>query len=70
MFPNEVPLEAQTLVAHVATCAGYTQLTLTLPLTMLLALGYFFVSKMKLLKPVDHPESMSTAPTWWWQREQ
>lgn len=57
-------MEALILVAHVATHADYTQLTLTLPLTMLLALGYFFVSKMKLLKPVDQPESMSTAPTW------
>ena len=35
---------------------------------MLLALGYFSVLKMKLLYPVDHPESMSTAPTWRWYR--
>lgn len=27
------------------------------------AFGYFSVSKMKLLNPVDHPESKSTAPT-------
>ena len=31
--------------------------------TISVALGYFFVSKMKLLNPVDHPESISTAPT-------
>lgn len=43
---------------------------LTPPLTMLLALGYFSVLKMKLLYPVDHPESMSTAPTWRWYRGQ
>lgn len=31
--------------------------------TISVALGYFLVSNMKLLKPVDQPESISTAPT-------
>ena len=38
--------------------------TAAFPLTIWVALGYFFVSNMKLLNPVDHPESMSTAPTY------